>query len=322
MCKVSDQEAPRLIKAGYILSAGHSGSTMLNLMLGSHERAVAVSELTHLPKNIAHDEPCTCGKTVRDCPVWRSVFERLRHDTNADMLNHPFDFDLGFIGDSRAKYRAELGTPYRVMWQLRRMAIYLSQLTGTTLPDYMSHRFRKALTNRLALYDAVRATTRSTVIIDASKEYLTGLTLYQMRPDDIRLILLVRDGRAVFYSNLKRGFGRSHSLQAWDRYYSHAMPLLTRNVPPQHRLLIRYEDLMSEPERQLRRLSSFLDLEYSPSMLDPSTKQHHITSGNNMRFTSGAPVRIDEKWRTALDGDSRTYFERHAGKLNRSFGFE
>jgi hypothetical protein len=93
-------------------------------------------------------------------------------------------------------------------------------------------------------------------------------------------------------------------------------------VPPQHRLVVRYEDLMSDSELQLRRLSCFLGLEYSPSMLDPATRQHHITSGNNMRFTSGAPVRIDEKWRVALDGKSRTYFEQHAGQLNRSLGYE
>jgi hypothetical protein len=295
---------------------------MLNLMLGLHPHAVAVSELTHLPKNIAHDEPCTCGKSVRQCQVWNQAFSSIKRGLNVDMLRNPYAFDLGFISDNRPEYRAEIGTRYRAMWQLRRMAIYFSQLTGSSLPAFMRSRFAKTTANRLALYEAIRSTTGARLIVDASKEYLAGLSLYQKCPDEMRLIVLLRDGRAVFYSNLKRGFGQTYSLQTWLKYYRHALPLLERNVPPHHRIIVRYEDLASETEPQLRRLCGFLDLEYTPSMLDSTTKQQHITSGNNMRFNFGAPVRIDDKWRSALGEQDLKYFERHAGKLNRSLGYE
>jgi Sulfotransferase family len=311
-----------VIKAAYILSAGHSGSTMLNLMLGLHPNASAVSELTDLPKNIAHDEPCTCGKSVRHCPVWSDVFSHTKRSVNMDMLHDPYAFDLGFISDKRAEYRNELNGYYRTLWQLRRITVFASQMTGVKLPAFMSTRFRKANDNRLAVYDAVRATTGCALVVDASKEYLTGLTLYQNRPHETRLILLIRDGRAVFYSNLKRGFGRRYSLRAWLKYYQHALPLLTRNVPSPHRIVVRYEDLASDTESQLRRLCQFLDLEYSASMLDSATKQQHITSGNNMRFNFGAPIRIDDKWRLALGEKDLKYFESHAGHLNRILGYE
>ena len=105
-------------------------------------------------------------------------------------------------------------------------------------------------------------------------------------------------------------------------YYRRVLPLLARNVPPKHRLMVRYEDLASETELQLRRLCTFLDLDYEPTMLDSGTKPQHITSGNNMRFNFGAPIRVDDKWKAALKEKDLKYFEQHAGKLNRALGYE
>jgi len=219
-----------MIDTVYILSAGHSGSTLLNLLLGSHSKATAVSELTHLPKNIAHNEICTCGSTVLDCQVWREVIRRVSAELCFDIASDPYALQLGFIGDGRSIYRTHLGPRYRALWKVRRAIVYFQQISGLSSPLWMRRTFEIAQSNRRLMYDAVRSVSGASVIVDASKEYLQGISLYLGSPKTTRLVLLQRDGRAVFYSNLRRGFSRSESLMAWRNYYRHALPVIRRQV--------------------------------------------------------------------------------------------
>jgi len=172
------------------------------------------------------------------------------------------------------------------------------------------------------VYDAVRSASGASLIIDASKGYLPGIAVYQARPAATRLILLTRDGRAVFHSNLKRGFGRSYSLKVWRNFYRYGVPLISKNVNRDHVLHVRYEDLASRPELVTRRICEFAGLEFETSMLDTRTKAHHITSGNNMRFRAASDIRPDTSWHSQLGQAEREYFERHAGSFNRQLGYE
>ncbi len=303
----------------YILSAGHSGSTLLNLILGSHSQAMAVSELTRLPANIAHNARCTCGNPVRECVHWRDVCARLRATLGIDILSNPHSLQLGFIGAPRGFYRGSVS--YRALWKMRRISTYLSQLTGLSIPFLVHPRLTVEVKNRLAVYEAVRESSGAAVVVDASKGYIPGVAIYQAQPARTRIILLTRDGRAVFYSNLRRGFGRSYSLGTWRNFYRNALPLIHRRVDPEHVLSVRYEDLATEPESQVRRICAFAGLEYEASMLDTSVKQHHITSGNDMRFRPHTAIQLDTKWRSELKDSDREYFEGRAGSLNRRLGY-
>lgn len=304
----------------YILSAGHSGSTLLNLILGTHSSAIAVSELTNWPANVVHRELCTCGEVAGECPFWRDVSGRLRDRFGVDVLSGPRSLELGYIDAPRGPYRA---TPrYRATWMIRRIAIYFSLLSDIPLPRMARRRFDLTIENRLAVYDAVRSASGASIVIDASKEYLQGISLYRARQERTRLILLIRDGRAVFYSNLKRGFGHSYSLRVWRNTYRNLLPLVRRHVSPEHLLVVRYEDLATDPEQVARRICSFAGLDFEPSMLDTSSKQHHITSGNNMRFSPARGIQLDKKWQSDLREADREFFERNAGWLNRELGYQ
>ncbi|MCU0923931.1 MAG: sulfotransferase, partial [Burkholderiaceae bacterium] len=86
--------APRV---AYICSSGRSGSTLLNLMLGSHPDFVCLGEIEHLPKNVALDTVCTCGARVSACPFWNRVFDRLASDSGMDMRAEPYRHALGYL---------------------------------------------------------------------------------------------------------------------------------------------------------------------------------------------------------------------------------
>jgi len=69
------------IKVIYIAGMGHSGSTLLDLILGSHSNAVSVGEmkakaLTRLFTGVSN-KPCTCGASVSDCSFWTAIRAKL-----------------------------------------------------------------------------------------------------------------------------------------------------------------------------------------------------------------------------------------------------
>lgn len=303
----------------YILAPGHSGSTLLNLMLGSHPQAHAVSEITYFPANIVHDEPCTCGKSIRACEHWRDVGRRLERKLGIDVLSHPERLELGYIDAPKGVYKATRA--YRALWKVRRVAAFASMLSPIRMPEWVNYRFNLGIDNRLALYEAIREASGAGLIVDSSKEYLHGYGIYRKRPEHTRLILLTRDGRAVFNSNLRRGFARDYALSVWRNYYRFGLLALGRAVNRSHVYTVRYEDLATDPTATLRGACNFLQLDFDPRMLDTGWRTHHITSGNNMRFGKTS-VRLDTKWRSELSAANRAFFERHAGALNRSLGYE
>lgn len=315
----SDLSETPPVDAVYILSAGHSGSTLLNLLLGAHPDAVAVSELTYLPGNFLHRERCTCGVAVDECAHWRDVARRLHDTLGIDLLRAPLTLDLGYRDAPRGVHRA--ARAYRAAWQLQRIALYARLAHGVPLPPALHARFDGCVRRRLAVYDAVRATAGARVVVDASKEYLLGASTWRAAPARTRLVLLVRDGRAVYWSNLKRGFPADYSLQAWHRYYAHALAVLRRSVPESAVLRVRYEDLVADPSATLQRLCEFAGLRFVPAMLTGAGRTQHVASGNDMRFGGTARIRLDDQWRTSLPSPERARFERQAGALNATLGY-
>jgi hypothetical protein len=70
----------------YLTSLPHSGSTVFNLLAGTHPEIVGLGEVEESVKRVAgrRDEyaraTCSCGETVPGCPVWGRVFEAVKSD--------------------------------------------------------------------------------------------------------------------------------------------------------------------------------------------------------------------------------------------------
>ena len=55
-----------------VASAGHSGSTLLDLLLGNHSDVCSAGEMNRLTLHAA-DRVCACGSTVTACDYWNRV---------------------------------------------------------------------------------------------------------------------------------------------------------------------------------------------------------------------------------------------------------
>ena len=308
--------------AVYICSAGHSGSTLLTLLLGSHSHAIALGEITQMPKNLALNTPCSCGAQVLDCTLWGDVIGQLsRHESFARIRERPYDLNLGFFEAGTVIDRRRQ-TPLRKLYRrLVYAAAYTHWRTGL-LPSALTAPMSVGARNKRALYRTVASVSSKVLLIDSSKHYLEAVSLYRAAPDRTKILLLVRDGRAVFYSGLKRGKARRVALDSWLVTHRRALPLLASQIAPRDILRVSYESLAADPPRELRRICDFVGVAFDEQMLDFRSRVHHVLSGNDMRFSSSNAIRVDTAWRDHLTPDDLDFFDRRAGAVNRALGYE
>jgi hypothetical protein len=305
----------------YICSAGHSGSTLLDLMLGSHTRIASLGEIDQLAKNISLDTACSCGARISRCELWREVLRRAGVRLDADLFSDPYVLHMGYPLASVVIDHAHQTRAYLLRRKLLLGIYYLRLRTGLGLLDGLLRDWERAITHTLMIFELVREVLDVELVVDSSKSYLKAIALYRRDPDNVRIVLLTRDGRGVLWSNLKRGVAAAAGVRAWRNQYQRALPLLERHVASAHIAQVRYEDLVAAPAQVLQRLCAWAGVEFQPRMLSFRATTHHIANGNAMRLDDSSELRLDTEWMTRLGVEELRYFDAHAGALNRRLGY-
>jgi hypothetical protein len=311
-------------KVLYICSAGRSGSTLVDLLLGSHSQCTSLGEIEHLPKNLTLNTLCSCGVPARECVFWNMVAGRIKTTWGKDILQSPYSFPVGLFKASRVIDFSHQ-TPSYLRKRRRIHAVKLLEYWFGIEPKWLAwltSEFEEGVSNTVNLFEVVREVSGKPVVVDSSKDYRKGIALYRRDPENVRLLVLTRDGRGVFNSERKSGVGREACVPPWVRYYSRAISLIEKNVPQEHQFHLRYEDLAGNTTDTLSALCEFAGISFESSMLDFRQTVHHILNGNAMRLGTGSEVRLDERWRTELSADDLAYFERvGGGAMNRRLGY-
>jgi hypothetical protein len=305
----------------YICSHRHSGSTLLDLLLGSHSRIESLGEISFLSQDLALNLPCTCGVPIRECTVWQGVIERLSKQLGVNIMASPYALHLGYPLADVTVDLAHQTRGYRLRRELMLGMYYLRMRFGASLLDPLLGPMRQSFVNNFRVYDAARDVLNADIVVDSSKTYLKALGIYQHDPRQARVILLTRDGRGVLYSNIKRRRSRNESVAGWVTQHTRALPLFRRHIRPDHLLFVKYEGMTADPAREMTRICRFLGVDFEPAMLDFTAKVHHSTDGNNMRLQRSGSIRVDNQWMERLSEDDLRYFEQHAGWLNRELGY-
>jgi hypothetical protein len=233
----------------YIMGRAHSGSTILDVLLGNSERIHSVGELVSGIGSA--DYLCSCGKPLRSCPFWSEIGARSGDDG-------------GMVWGAAARAsvaRAHVRNLVATWWARPGAAPDLDRLADAT--------------RRLAAI--ISAASGKPAMLDSAKEPTRALFLLKFL-DETRLIHLVRDPRQVvasYYWRLEsdRGFRflrrryRPTRLRPLFLMVAAASWLLGNliceliaRVDPGRVLLVRYEDLCTRPEAELRRIGAALGL--------------------------------------------------------------
>ena len=162
--------------------------------------------------------------------------------------------------------------------------------------------------------------------------------------DEARFIHLIRDGRDVALSRVKRGMGAEKPIgdvaDLWKRRIENARKQAKRLRG--RYLELRYEDLVADPEPALRAICELIELEFDPAML-----AHHERAGERISELGDLAAEGERRgrdagerqashalaakppsavrtgvWRTEMDPAERAEFEHVAGGLLAELGYD
>lgn len=296
----------------YILGAGHCGSTLLDMLLSGHSKIFAAGEVTNIHRYWA------IAAAQQPAPV-RSAQPGRRRDW-LEVSSHPFE-SAAWQRAIRC-YENTMGQPFdtvaadHVGWQRP-----LFRQPGWGRLFFRTRREDIAQWSRpqRVLFDCLHTATGAPIITDASKRPQRLYLLLRSGTLDLAVVHLIRDGRGIMYSFLRK-YGRwGDSFRRWAGPTLMAFYLrrLAARVPW---LDVRYEDLAQAPERTLIRICDFLSVSFEPEMLEFRSHPYLGIGGNRMREGQGG-IRLDEQWKHDWRGPSRLAFAVAGGWLNRLCGY-
>jgi hypothetical protein len=148
-------------------------------------------------------------------------------------------------------------------------------------------------------------------------------TLLQMFPD-ARAIHIVRDGRAVANSVMRRDWGPNTVITAaywWLGHLSHGLAA-EQSLPSVRIRRVRYETLVSHPKDTLVGLCQWLGLEYSECMLDSRfyTIDSRAATFNPLTKRPPQDDRVDA-WRKSLSARQIEIFEAESKEMLTYLGY-
>lgn len=299
----------------YLASTGYSGTTLLDMLLNQDKQITALGEVYLLSEYAKKNFKCTCGELVNECRFWSSIESSLKESLNDPSLSFA-SYPLTMVDKIQSQDRKIptfndllLVLGIRFLWKA------LSGLTQTSKKYYQS------ANNAITLFNIISEKESTPIIVDSSKYALPLKALYLNSPVPVRVIYMVRDGRAVC-----RSLGRRHKMnyaQAahhWVRY-NRNLKLIMATIPKEEIKLVRYEDLCTHTSTTLESIYDFIGIDaYTSNTLDKSIC--HNIGGNPMRFRKQEnDIKLDEKWKEEITQKEAAIFETIAGKMNRSFGY-
>jgi hypothetical protein len=311
-----DAGGPQPVDVIYICGLGRSGSTILDRLIGQQAGFVSVGELSKFWSHVViAPQRCGCGEQFPDCPFWRKVQEI-----------SPELFDRGRAGAFFALHETHLRSRSMPRWWLPRGRVRATNAVPPHYFSFLSH-----------LYSTCSAAAGGATIVDSSKNPVYALLLARAPGIRLMLVHLVRDPRAVAFSwtrrrldpgslvpryMFQRGPGRVGAF--WSIW--NVMCEVAGRAEGLSRMVVRYEDLVCDPEAVRRQVMHFAGY---PVISTPSVGStvylgvDHTVSGNPARFDVGEiEIEIDDEWRHAQNRrDGRIVTALTAPVLHR-YGYE
>lgn len=313
----------RMVRVVYIAGAARSGSTVLDTILGNAQGVESVGELFKLARSgWAGAEYCSCGEPGDRCPFWTRV--RARFEA------------AGFNVEQYARLSEEVERRRKVSLPLFGTRGRLGPTLGRGFERDRLEPWGRATAE---LMRSILDEAGAEVLVDSSKSPERALALSLLPEVDLYLIHLVRDGRGMAWSLSKsiqkdlangvqreiRGRSVTRTALIWSVVNTQVLRVAKR-LPPERKLLLRYEDYLESLETALEPLVDFA----GPGVVEAARRAvageelplGHTIAGNRLRMNGAIRLQADHEWREKLNTRDRRRFERVGAPLLRRFGYE
>jgi hypothetical protein len=282
----------------FILGTAHSGSTLLSLILDSSSQCLTVGELSNLPRLYKNNIPIS----QTSCNFWNSKFSK----------------------DELHKLSLGLSNTRISPW----------------IPLLVEKFFREFINDDIFRpYSIIASKTSADIIIDSTKTtYWISkmLSLKELKKEfDVYLLHLVRDGRGVLNSYLKKRNQMTVEdiSQLWLKRVTNN-ELFFRNFSRGNKIQLAYEELTTNPQKIVKQLCDFLGIDFTPEMINYWKYEHHMISGNRgtqsliskyqnqLEESPKSPdlsIKLDLSWQTMLTEDDLKKFYAIVGDKNKPY---
>ena len=266
------------MKIIYIIGSGHCGSTLLDMILGSHSDVFGLGEI----HNIRLDNECACGEIIENCKYWRNLKNKI--DT---------------------KKLAVFRTKKDFLLNLDKYKEFINP-NAVNIKEYLN-------INKI-IFDNISEKSGKQVIVDSSKDANRLELLLKDTDLNIVVVHIVRDGRAVFWSYFKKYQKILPYMFKWFLVNLKIEIIKRRNNVKS--VLVRYEDLTVNPKKEISKILNMAGLNYEESMLDFRKFEHHQVEGNRMRKSGGGEIKVDMEWKEKMPLKYKILFNTLFGWMN------
>ncbi len=308
----------------YILSASHSGSTLLDLLSGTIPKVFSMGEVNFLSWQLLQgDIPsnpqtyCSCGSNFEKCEFYGSIFNEINEENNVNVFNKPKEYDFSI---NRYIERHKNKLHIRVINKILAYSLKYSIIKFLSYPVYWF--YLPSIRRVWDLFDKVSNKSKSEYVVDSSKDFLRYWLLKMHRPEDVKLIILIRDLKGVASSS---HYGLNQKLidkraKEYLLYYNEIIKPVFR-FSEKYFMIVRYEELCQNPDIIRKQIVKFLNVEPIKEKLKfIAPYSYHTILGNPMRLVKNdIKIRYDERWKERLNEDQKKELDLVSKRLNPFF---
>lgn len=254
----------------FIAGLYHSGSTLLDIILGQHSQIVGLGEIDRT-LTLGPEPMCSCGQLSETCPFWKQVLQKLNGQPKDDLharMNIVLKSFQGVFGEEKilidsSKNLEALHVLQKTEGISLKVIHLIRDVRGWTLS--LLDRDRKDQEQKRS-----RTTSSGRNIINGWSPNIRAVT----RSAPVRFLQWYRTNKLI------------------ERF------LISNNIPTLH---VGYEELVLCTEQMLFTIWDFLGVEGDDSIKPLSVSNSHIVRGNQMRY--------DKDKRKAITYDSRWLYQ-------------
>ena len=319
---LSNSEQPLYI---YIMGRGHSGTTILELLLNRSANLAAMGEVDKLGLQTYRDErtrwigQCSCGERPQNCPLWGRIIKYIEDSQQVDFIREPFTWRISDVG-----LEEEYGwqKPFPSIWHAGHRLIRTIAYHGRgSNAGPFTRIYQNWVQNRDKVAGLYAAQQNVIGVVDSSKDPLQMRDIVAHSSLPVKILFLTRDVRGLAWSAVRTGRWTAQTeAMDWARLNSQMLRCLG-GIDRNQWIHVRYENLCSNTDSELSRIHNFLQIDRQAQLPAQERIRRHTIAGNRVRFRDLEEIREDCAWRDNLTTTQLEAVVNAAGSVAEQLGY-
>jgi hypothetical protein len=320
--KLESTENPKLL---YIVGRGHSGSTLLELLLDRSPNFSAMGELSLFNLQLSRTEEspwigrCSCGKRVAECPYWLTIIHSVEEKFGKNVRTKPFSWRVTDVGkEEDYGWKAPLSM---LRYLCHRIIRRTTHRVFDDPPLLYKMMYRQWFENRAHLARKYAEITHAQAVIDASKDPVDLQDFLSLTDLPIKILFITRNVKGVAASTARRtNLSPVSEAHDWVRVNTRIIRALDK-YDTNDWIQVKYEDLCADPNGTLNRIADFAEVEADFSGLSLDSTSRHTIAGNGLRFKEINEVRPIDNDHQILTEHELIEIEQISNRCSKKLGY-